>query len=286
MVYADLHVHTDCSDGQLALSEVPVAAWRAGVDAVGITDHDRIHPDLDAPVVETTLSDETTVDFGTPAGPTDADPITLIRGIELRVDAGDQRVDLLGYGVERTPDIDAVIDRIQADRAERGQRIVECVEDRLSVDLGVDPGVGFGRPHVARAIAAHPDLAMSYDAAFDDLIGDDGPCYVARSIPSFQKGVSVLSEACRLIALAHPLRYDDPVAALNLCADLDGVERYYPYDQQVDHALVEGTVDEYDLAVTGGSDAHDDRLGRAGLSLSDYRHISRRITQGSSGGES
>ena len=46
---ADLHAHTTNSDGEMTLSAVSNAAREAGVDAVAITDHDRLHPDLDAP---------------------------------------------------------------------------------------------------------------------------------------------------------------------------------------------------------------------------------------------
>ena len=62
-------------------------------------------------------------------------------------------------------------------------------------------------------------------------------------------------------------------SALELCADLDAVERYYPYRRDVDPASVERAVDRYDLLVTGGSDAHDETLGRAGVGADDYRQF-------------
>jgi predicted metal-dependent phosphoesterase TrpH len=250
MVVADLHVHTDSSDGTLTLGAVPAAADRAGVELVAITDHDRLHPDLDAPVVE-------------------RDGVTLVHGIELRVDAGDQRVDLLGYGVEPTATLTGLVEHIQQDRIERGRAIIECVEDRLGVDLGVEPREGLGRPHIARAIAGS-SADYDYESAFADLIGNDCPCYVARDVPTFETGREALADACRVVSLAHPFRYGDPEGALALAADLDAVERYYPYDHEVDPAPVERAVDRYDLLVTGGSDAHDDRLGRAGLEGDDF----------------
>ena len=151
--------------------------------------------------------------------------------------------------------------------------MAERVEDRTGVDLDVEVGEGFGRPHLARAIAAHPDLPHDYQDAFDELIGNDGPCYVAREIPSFERGRRVLDEACALVGLAHPLRYPDPGAALDLTADLDAVERRYPYDRPVEAAPVDRAIREHDLIATGGSDAHDDRLGLSGLSASDYEPI-------------
>lgn len=258
MVYADLHVHTTRSDGEMPLSAVPAAARSAGVSVVGITDHDRVHPALDAPVTE-------------------RDGVTLVRGIELRVEADDQRVDLLGYGVSPTPALERELDRLQRDRVERGRAIVENVEDRLGVDLDVDVSEGIGRPHIARAIADNPDAEYDYEGAFEHLIGNDGPCFVARDVTPFDRGRELLSAACGLVALAHPLRYADPTAALALTADLDAVERFYPYDVPVDVRPVERAVAEHDLAVTGGSDAHDDTLGVAGLSESEYRAIRGRF---------
>lgn len=252
MVVADLHVHTTRSDGSLALRELPTAAEAAGVDVVAVTDHDRVQPALDGPV-------------------TTRDGLTVVHGIELRVDAGDQRLDLLGYGVDPTEALEAACDRIQADRRERGRRIIDCVEDRLGVSLSVEPRAGLGRPHIARAIAEVSEY--TFQAAFDDLIGDDGPCYVAREIPSFERGRDLLADACGLVGLAHPLRYRDTEAALANCATLDAVERWYPYDATVDTEPVAAAVDRYDLLSTGGSDAHGDRLGIAGLDRSAWDRV-------------
>lgn len=258
MVYADLHVHTTRSDGEMTLSDVPTAAREAGVSVVAITDHDRIHPDLDDPV-------------------TQREGVTIVRGIELRVETGDQRVDLLGYGVTPTPALERELDRLQRDRIERGHAIVGNVEDRLGVELDVDISEGIGRPHIARAIDEHPDADYDYEDAFDELIGSDCDCFVAREVTSFDRGRELLSAACTLVSLAHPLRYPDPTAALALTEYLDGVERFYPYDDAVDVRPVEHAIAEYDLVGTGGSDAHDDTLGVAGLSESRFRSIRSRF---------
>ena len=255
-VFADLHVHTTNSDGEMRLSEIPEAARDAGVSVVAVTDHDRLHPELPTPV-------------------TAFEGVTVVHGIELRVEPeSTERVDLLGYGVTPTPDLVDELVRIQTDRKERGRRIIENVEEHLGVDLDLEAREGLGRPHVARAVVDHPET--EYDdvgGVFDDLIGNDGPCFVARDVTAFERGVDLLSDACGLVGLAHPYRYDDPEAALELTRDLDAVERYYPYDEAVDARPVERAIADHDLIPTGGSDAHDDELGRAGLSKPEYRHF-------------
>jgi len=257
-VYADLHVHTDASDGLLALGDLPAAARRAGLEVVAVTDHDRLHPDLETPV-------------GRRGG------VTVAAGIELRVAAPPGRVDLLGYGARRTDGLVELVERVQTDRIRRGQAIVDCVEDRLNVDITVAVEPGVGRPHIARAVAAHPDLSYTVGEVFDELIGADCPCYVRRDVPDFPAAVAVLREACALVALAHPLRYATPEEALALCADLDAVERYYPYDTDIDQAPVDRAIRRHDLVATVGSDAHDKRLGLAGLDRAAYEPVGARI---------
>ncbi|WP_255169282.1 PHP domain-containing protein [Natrononativus amylolyticus] len=254
MPYADLHVHTTRSDGSLELEAVPDAARLADVSVVALTDHDRLQP-FDEPVLE-------------------RDGVTIVHGVELRVEAeSGLRVDLLGYGVDPGPELEAAFSEIQRNRRERGQAIVDAVEERLGIDLDLAVDTGFGRPHVARAIDAHPGTDYDYEDAFAHLIGNDGPCFVPREIPFFEYGRALLADHCTLVSLAHPLRYADTGAALALAADCDAVELHYPYGREVDLEPVERAIDDHGLLATGGSDAHDDRLGVAGLSKEEYRHL-------------
>lgn len=256
MVVADLHVHTTRSDGSLTLSTVPAAADRAGVDVVAITDHDRLQPELDGPV-------------------TTREGVTIVHGIELRVETDSQRLDLLGYGVSPTAPLRKECARLQANRRERGQQIIDCIEDRLDVSLPIEPHEGLGRPHIASAIAEV--TAYSYQDAFDQFIGDGCPCYVPRTVPSFERGRGLLAGACGLVGLAHPFRYPDTEAALARGESLDAIERWYPYDRPVDTGRIETTMETHGLVPTGGSDAHDERLGVAGLDRAAWERVRANI---------
>lgn len=256
MVVADLHVHTTRSDGQLSPESVAGAARRASLAAVAITDHDRLPPFTDRWV--------------------ERQDVTVIAGIELRVRADGLLLDLLGYGLTPTDALRTELDRLQENRIERARAIVEQAEDRLGVELDVAFEPGVGRPHIAAAIA---DSEAPYDVAgaFQHLIGDDGPCYVAREIPSFERGRELLAAACPVVSLAHPLRYDDPESALAYARDLDAVELAYPYDGCVDLTPVERTIDDFDVLATGGSDAHGTTLGAAGLDRPAYERFRARL---------
>lgn len=254
---ADLHVHTTASDGRLTAAELPVAAREAGVDCVAVTDHDRYNPALSDPVTE-------------------REGVAVVRGIELRVEADEGRVDLLGYGLRETSALSETVDRVQRDRVERARAIVDCLEDRLGVGIPLEPAEGVGRPHIARAVE-ESDADYDYRSAFDELIGAGCPCYVGRDIPTFERGVAVLSEACAVTSLAHPFRYRDVEWALSLATALDAVERYYPYDRAVDAERIERFATEHDLLLTGGSDAHGTTLGLAGVPREAFGRFADRV---------
>ncbi len=258
-IVADLHVHTTVSDGTLTLEALPEAAQRAGIQVVAVTDHDRIHPELDGPLSQ-------------------REGVTILRGIELRVDAGFGAVDLLGYGLRETDALIAELDRLQRDRVDRAQRIIARVEAETGIQLDVVPSEGIGRPHIARAIE-RSDAPYDYEGAFNHLIGNDGPCYVARDLTSFHRGVELLKEACALVGLAHPFRYESPESALDLCARLDAVERYYPYDgHEPDLERLDRLIAEQELLTTGGSDAHGGSVGKTGLPGTEWSTLRRVIT--------
>lgn len=254
---ADLHVHTTASDGQLTVEQLPNVAQQADIEWIAVTDHDRIHPKLSAPV-------------------TRRDGVGIIRGIELRVAAGDQRVDLLGYGVEPTAELTTELDRLQDDRQTRGGRIIDRVESRLDVALPIEPRPGIGRPHIARAIA-ESEAPYDYDRAFAELIGNDGSCYVPRAVTPVDRGIELLSAACGVVSLAHPFRYPDSEAALELAARLDGIEYVYPYGRDVPTDRLEEVCNSHELLRTGGSDTHGEQVGQVGLGREAFERFRRRL---------
>ena len=258
---ADLHVHTTASDGTLTVPELPAVAREAGIDVVAITDHDRIHPELDAPVQ-------------------DIDGVTVIRAIELRVDAGAQRLDLLGYGVTHTDALGAMTDRIQRNRKQRAAEIVARVEDHVGIGIDIEIREGIGRPTIARAIA-DSDAPYDYSGAFEHLIGAGGPCYVAREIPTFAEGAAALGESCAVVALAHPFRYSDTQSALDRARELDAIERYYHYSgaaaDRADPERLDEVAAEANLLRTGGSDAHNRTLGVAGPPVPAFDSFADRV---------
>lgn len=255
-VFADLHIHTPNSDGEVTLEELPDIAKDNDLGAVAVTDHDRIHQDLDSPIKV-------------------IDGIDVISGLELRVEAEDgQRIDILGYGVEQNKNLRKILDEVQENRIARSNEIIDRIEEDTGVRIDVDVSDNTGRPHIARAVSENEELDYNYQDAFDELIGSDCYAYVSRDIPSFTRAIYAMRDCCHTVSLAHPYRYDDPVSALGFSKRLDAVECKYPYDEDIEMDYDSVAVEWFNLEYTGGSDSHNiDSIGSCGLTEDEYRNL-------------
>lgn len=261
-MFADLHVHTTNSDGELStdLERVSEVAAEKGLNAIAITDHDVFHDGFDSPLEV-------------------RNGVDLIHGMELRVESPEyeKRFDLLAYGITPTKRLESLVTQIQDGREKRAEKMLALIEDETGVRLNFTPTKNTGRPHIAKAIAENESIDETYESAFENLIGRDCAGYAPRPIPSFDHGIDVLAQASELISLAHPYRYTNPRDFIPITQheQIDGIEMVYPYDDRdVEYKetnLDSVAVDWFDLTITGGSDAHTpESIATAGLIEDHY----------------
>lgn len=256
-VVADLHVHTTRSDGKTDPEDIPKIANSRGLDAIAVTDHNTYY-NSNEPVIE-------------------ENGVHIINGMELRVEPRsiDERIDVLGYGIEPDKKLEDLLNKIGKNRKERANKILEKIEDKTGIKLRYEPTRSTGRPHIARAIAQNSQLEYDYNGAFENLIGRDCPCYVPREVSSFEEGIEVLQNCSMYTSLAHPYRYDNVDDILELAKNLDAVECRYPYD--LDKTIgqkPQETAKKYNLGITGGSDAHKtSTIGSCGLNEQEFTNF-------------
>ena len=139
-VRIDPHTHSDVSDGTDRPADVVAAAAAAGLDVVGLTDHD------------------TTAGWAEAAEAARRHGVALLRGIELTARAAGRSVHVLAYLPD--PQDPGLVDLMARARTERVDRAREMV-DRLAVDVPItwadveahtEPGATVGRPHIADAL--------------------------------------------------------------------------------------------------------------------------------------
>lgn len=63
-----------------------------------------------------------------------------------------------------------------------------------------------GRPHLARAMVDH-GIVESVQQAFEEWIGDDGPAFRERPLPSISQAVEFVHQSGGITSLAHPKYY-------------------------------------------------------------------------------
>jgi 3',5'-nucleoside bisphosphate phosphatase len=252
-VRADLHVHSNASDGTDPPAEVMRRAARAALDVVALTDHD-------------TVAGHAQARQALPGS------LTLVPGMELSCRLDGCSVHLLAYLFDPDdPELAGETRRIRDDRVLRARAMV----DRL-VDLGVPiswedvaaiAGTAVvGRPHIARAMAASGAIASPDQAFTKDWIADGGRAYVGRYALDPVRAIALVRSAGGVAVLAHPranrdlLLSDTQIADL-AAAGLAGVEVFHPDQPESEQASLLGLTADLGLIATGGSDDHGSLTG-------------------------
>lgn len=271
MIRIDPHTHTNCSDGTDTPTELMWAARRAGLDVVGLTDHDTYAG-----------WDEAAVQVG-PTG------VALMRGVEMSCASEGITVHLLAY----MPDpadvaLREAFERTRTSRETRARRMVA----RLAADFPITwedvqrfapaDGGPVGRPHIADALVAagpFPDRS----AVFAKVLHPSGPYYVHHWAPEPVDAVRMVRAAGGVPVLAHPRArarqriLPEAVIAEMAAAGLFGLERDHHDHTAEDREEVDRIARRLALQVTGSSDYHGsgkpNRLGENLTSEYVYRAI-------------
>lgn len=245
----DLHTHSTASDGTDTPERLVLAAAEAGLDVVGLTDHD-------------------TVAGHAPAAAALPDGLTLVPGTELSCTWQGGSVHMLGYLFDPDePEFAAERDRIRHDRTRRARAMVERLRE-LGVPVtwerveALAAGGAIGRPHVAAAMIEAGAVADVTAAFSDEWIGYGGRAYVRKHAVDPVRGVQLITAAGGAAVLAHPKaatrgasQPDDLLVTL-AGAGLFGVEVDHPDHDDDARRHVAGLARELGLAAFGSSDYH------------------------------
>lgn len=276
----ELHCHSTCSDGALQPEQLAQRLLDAGVELACLTDHDTMQgcerlaraiaaaPQLEA----------------------EAEPVHVLRGLELSCKYGRKTIHLLIWGVGDGPEC-AALERRLADALERRRaRIVAICERLATLGITLDPAPILaqtrhrppGRPDVARALveAGH---CRSMRAAFDRYLRDEGPADVRVDGIEIDEALELADELGARVALAHPHTLDHYAVVRELFmryrdAGLRGIEAFYGRGSPAQAQPWLRLASELDLVVSAGSDFHGGgavtQITRPGIELSEP-HASR-----------
>jgi predicted metal-dependent phosphoesterase TrpH len=192
-VRIDLHTHSRVSDGTQPPAELVRSAVEAGLDVVGLTDHDN------------------TAGWAEAASAADAAGIALVRGIEISTRFRGSGVHLLAYLPDATdPALVAELARIVAGRDDRvpamlarlrALGIAGATEEALA-EITVD-AAATGRPHVADLLV-RLGAVRDRDQAFEEYLSQGRPAYVDRYAAELTRMLGLVTGAGGVPVVAHP----------------------------------------------------------------------------------
>ena len=246
MGLADLHLHTNASDGRLSPEELVALAASRGLRYMAITDHDSTEG----------------IDRALEAA-RHYPGLTVIPGLEASTDIAKAEVHILGYFLEyHDPGLQEHLLTLRNGRIDRAKRILAKL-DKLGIRLQWERVVqlagdgSVGRPHIAQAMLERGYIHTFRDA-FTHYIGRDGPAYAERYKLTPVEAVSLIVRKGGLAVLAHPAEHPSIAGLLPSLIDtgLAGIEAYYNgySDDTVTEIL--DLASRYGLVPTGGSDFH------------------------------
>ena len=254
---ADLHVHSNLSDGVHSPSELLSLASSLNLGALALTDHDTIDGLAEFMNAEV---------HGCPL---------RIPGVEISTEYKGVEAHLLGYFVPaQAPKLVKRLKALEESRRKRFPKMQSRLESE-GIQLSDDDigqmlqGVKApGRPHMAKLLIQR-GYVKDIEEAFHKYLGKGKPGYVEKERADIGEAISLLRFEGAVPVLAHPLTMRLPNLRSTLIElkelGLLGVEIEYDYQHlplNVKPGEVRAIAEGLGLIETGGSDYHGDGAHR------------------------
>lgn len=248
---ADLHCHSNVSDGTLTPEEVAARAHRNGVELWSLTDHDEIG------------GQERARDAAHRLG------MSYLSGSEISVTFAGRTVHIVGLGFDAN-DTD-LAHGLAATRGGREQRARNMAADleRVGVHGAFEGALKYvgnpdliSRTHFARYMV-EIGVCKELSDVFKRYLTEGKPGYVEHRWAKLSDAVRWITEAGGVAVIAHPGRYDlTPNEEFALFAEFKalgglGVEVVTGSHTVPEYAKYADMAIEFDLLASRGSDFHD-----------------------------
>ena len=245
---ADLHCHTNCSDGTATPLELIQLACKIGLNGLSITDHDTIEAYREA----------------LPAA--NEKNLPLVPGLELSAFHKLTSVHILAYSFS----LDSLpIQNFCTEQRERREKRNRAILDLLAahgMPLSADDFPeeifssqtrhSFGRPHIALAMI-RKGYVNSLQQAFQEFIGEGKPCYTPGNRFTVEETIEIIHQARGLAVIAHPHLIENVAIVKDMLSmNFDGIEGYYARFPRTAQERWVKIGARKGWLVTGGSDFH------------------------------
>ena len=272
MIKADLHTHTNYSDGKYSPRQLIDMSVKSGLTIISITDHDNVNAIGEA------------IKYGNSKG------IQVIPGVEISADHNDQEIHILGYFIDyKNKKFLDFLSSLRENRILRNEKIVKKLND-LGSNIQFESIIGkagaetsIGRPHIAMELSEE-GFVNSYYEAFTKYIGDGKPAFIKKPNPSLEEVIKMISEVGGLSFIAHPSKFvRDEMLTEVINEGIDGIEIIHPSHSKEDVKYFSAAAAENFLLTSGGSDFHggmkndQKNFGNYYISMNEIINMKRRL---------
>jgi len=241
--YADLHLHTDQSDGKMTPEKVVSESNCIGLSAIAITDHDMLD------------GIEPAILAGKKYG------VEIIPGLELSAKYANEEIHILGYFIDwKNKKLQNRLHEFRESRYNRALKIMNKLRD-MGVQIELNDIINqtessyIGRPHLAAALVKN-GYADSISEAFYRFLGNYAPAYVPKEVFSPSEAIDMIIDAGGIPILAHPGMVKVNILDELIENGLMGIEAFHPYHTVELMDYYSRIAKDKNLLVTGGSDFH------------------------------
>lgn len=248
MEYADLHLHSTKSDGQLSPSEIVYWGIKKNLKAISLTDHDNADG-IDEAIH---YAENTTIE--------------VIPGVEFSTEYNGVEVHILGYFINYKDSVlKSFFKKLSGCRIERAQLILRKLKNYgLNIEFNdiiseAYDATSIGRPHIARAMV-NKGICKSSEEAFNKYLSYGRPAYVERYKISPFEALEIITRIGGVTSIAHPgliINIDKWKLIKKLKEwGLIGIEVYHTKHTNEDIINFTDIARNLSLIPTGGSDCH------------------------------
>ncbi|RMD91823.1 MAG: PHP domain-containing protein [Calditrichaeota bacterium] len=242
--FADLHLHTNLSDGAYSPKELIDKLLPFGLKAIAIVDHDEVGALEDA------------IRYGKKQG------LEVIPGVELSVRFKHIEIHLLGYFIDfQNEELKEYLKFVKSERIKRVERIIKKLEksgiyitlDRVLQQSG-DGSVG--RPHIAKVLVEE-GYVFSFQEAFNKYLANNQPAYEPNYKIEIHEALNLITSAGGISCIAHPgIDLTDEALITLIKAGVQGIETIHPKHNSAQTEFYSRLAKKFNLLETGGSDYH------------------------------
>jgi len=240
----DFHVHSNASDGIFSPEEVIKITSKAGLLAVGLTDHDTL-----IGLTEAALAAKK---YG----------IELIHGVEISVIEDYQEIHILGYYPQQVSQFEKALNYLQEERFVRMEAMIAKLKglgikietEEITLEAGT---AAPGRLHLAR-LMRKKNYVRSLNEAFALYLNRNRPAYVPRRTFNLREAMTLILEVGAVPVIAHPGENGKTMIEKLVTMGLRGIEVFHPDHNRSMINYYLNLAHQKKLIITGGSDFHGD----------------------------